>query len=172
MAVRVEKIGRVARIMLNQPDKMNAMTAQLVEDFGKVLESIHSNAADYDAVLITGAGKAFSTSGDQKWLEERCKDTPSRNSQIMHDFYHQFLAVRSLPLPVVAAINGPAVGAGMCLAMACDIRIAAKNAKMGFPFVSLGLHPGMGATHIIASVAAWLKCFVQSFLFSSLKVSS
>lgn len=155
MAVKIEKVGRVARIILNQPEKMNAMTAQLVEDFGKVLESIHENAADFGAVLITGSGKAFSAGGDQKWLEQRRKDTPSRNSQIMHDFYHRFLAVRSLPLPVVAAINGPAVGAGMCLAMACDIRVAARTAKMGFPFVSLGLHPGMGATHMIASVAGY-----------------
>lgn len=155
MAVRLDKVGRVARIILNQPEKMNAMTAQLVEDFGQVLENIHSNASEYGAVVITGAGKAFSAGGDQTWLKQRCKDTAARNSQIMHDFYHRFLAVRSLPLPVVAAINGPAVGAGMCLAMACDIRIAAKTAKMGFPFVSLGLHPGMGATHMIASVAGY-----------------
>lgn len=155
MAVRLDKVGRVARIILNQPDKMNAMTAQLVEDFGQVLESIQLNASDYGAVVITGAGKAFSAGGDQAWLNQRCKDTPSRNSQIMHDFYHRFLAVRSLPLPVVAAINGPAVGAGMCLAMACDIRVASRSAKMGFPFVSLGLHPGMGATHMIASVAGY-----------------
>eukprot|EP00438_Fugacium_kawagutii_P034798 Skav236262 [mRNA] locus=scaffold829:602197:602868:- [translate_table: standard] len=155
MAVRLDKVGRVARIILNQPEKMNAMTAQLVEDFGQVLENIHSNASEYGAVVITGAGKAFSAGGDQTWLKQRCKDTAARNSQIMHDFYHRFLAVRSLPLPVVAAINGPAVGAGMCLAMACDIRVAAKTAKMGFPFVSLGLHPGMGATHMIASVAGY-----------------
>lgn len=155
MAVRLDKVGRVPRIILNQPDKMNAMTAQLVEDFGQVLESIHLNASDYGAVVITGAGKAFSAGGDQAWLKQRCKDTASRNSQIMHDFYHRFLAVRSLPLPVVAAINGPAVGAGMCLAMACDIRVASRSAKMGFPFVSLGLHPGMGATHMIATVAGY-----------------
>ncbi|CAE8708393.1 unnamed protein product, partial [Polarella glacialis] len=53
------------------------------------------------------------------------------------------------------AINGPAIGAGMCLAMACDVRVAARTAKIGFPFVSLGLHPGMGATHMIASVAGY-----------------
>ncbi|CAJ1347868.1 unnamed protein product [Effrenium voratum] len=134
---------------------MNAMTSQLVEDFGQALATIKLNANDYGAVVITGAGKAFSAGGDQAWLKQRCQDTPSRNSQIMHDFYHRFLAVRSLPVPVVAAINGPAVGAGLCLAMACDIRVASRKAKMGFPFVSLGLHPGMGATHMIATVAGY-----------------
>ncbi|CAE7865293.1 unnamed protein product [Symbiodinium microadriaticum] len=154
-AVKLERVGRVARILLNMPEKMNAMTSQLVDDFGKVLDKIRTDASEYGAVVITGAGNSFSAGGDLAWLKLRGKDTPSRNSQIMHDFYHRFLAIRSLPLPVVAAINGPAVGAGMCLAMACDIRVASQSAKMGFPFVSLGLHPGMGATHLIQSVAGF-----------------
>eukprot|EP00933_Yihiella_yeosuensis_P080978 TRINITY_DN9450_c0_g4_i1.p1 TRINITY_DN9450_c0_g4~~TRINITY_DN9450_c0_g4_i1.p1 ORF type:complete len:273 (+),score=49.29 TRINITY_DN9450_c0_g4_i1:59-820(+) len=131
------------------------MTADLVEDFGRVIQKISDEASDYGAVVITGAGKAFSSGGDLRWLKTRSKDSPSRNSQIMHDFYNRFLLVRKLPMPVVAAINGHAVGAGMCLAMACDVRIAARDAKLGFPFVSLGLHPGMGATHTIASVAGY-----------------
>eukprot|EP00439_Symbiodinium_sp_Y106_P055154 s2205_g7.t1 len=154
-AVKLERVGRVARILLNMPEKMNAMTSQVVDDFGKVLDKIRTDASEYGAVVITGAGNSFSAGGDLAWLKLRGKDTPSRNSQIMHDFYHRFLAIRSLPLPVVAAINGPAVGAGMCLAMACDIRVASQSAKMGFPFVSLGLHPGMGATHMIQSVAGF-----------------
>ncbi|CAE7558229.1 unnamed protein product [Symbiodinium natans] len=154
-AVKLERVGRVARILLNMPEKMNAMTSQVVDDFGRVLDRIHADASEYGAVVITGAGNSFSAGGDLAWLKLRSKDTPSRNSQIMHDFYHRFLAIRSLPLPVVAAINGPAVGAGMCLAMACDIRVASQTAKMGFPFVSLGLHPGMGASHMIASVAGF-----------------
>ena len=154
-AVKLERVGRVARILLNMPDKMNAMTSQVVDDFGKILDAIKTDASEYGAVVITGAGKSFSAGGDLAWLKLRSKDTASRNSQIMHDFYHRFLAIRTLPIPVVAAINGPAVGAGMCLAMACDIRVASETAKMGFPFVTLGLHPGMGATHIIASVAGY-----------------
>jgi len=73
----------------------------------------------------------------------------------MHDFYNKFLLVRKIPLPVIAAINGHAIGAGLCFAMACDIRIVSKSAKLGFTFVGLGLHPGMGATHLIASVAGY-----------------
>eukprot|EP00931_Biecheleriopsis_adriatica_P122014 TRINITY_DN97041_c0_g1_i1.p1 TRINITY_DN97041_c0_g1~~TRINITY_DN97041_c0_g1_i1.p1 ORF type:complete len:279 (-),score=68.50 TRINITY_DN97041_c0_g1_i1:75-911(-) len=154
-AVTLEKVGRVARVLLNNPEKMNAMTSELVEDFGSVMKRITADASNYGAVVITGSGKAFSAGGDLAWLKLRSQDTPSRNSQIMHDFYNRFLCVRSLPLPVIAAINGPAVGAGMCLAMACDVRVASRTAKIGFPFVSLGLHPGMGATHMIASVAGY-----------------
>lgn len=72
-----------------------------------------------------------------------------RNSAIMRDFYRRFLQIRDLPVPVLAAINGPAIGAGLCFAMASDIRIAAKSARLGITFVGLGLHPGMGATHFL-----------------------
>lgn len=70
-------------------------------------------------------------------------------------FYDKFLCVRRLPLPVVAAINGPAIGAGLCFAMACDVRVVSARARLGFTFVGLGLHPGMGATHLVASVAGY-----------------
>ena len=71
----------------------------------------------------------------------------------MRRFYQRFLSVRDLPVPVIAAINGPAVGAGLCFALACDVRIAAPTAKLGLTFVGLGLHPGMGATHFLPSIA-------------------
>ena len=67
----------------------------------------------------------------------------------MRNFYQRFLCVRDLPFPVIAAINGHAIGAGLCFALACDIRIAAPQAKLGLTFVGLGLHPGMGATHFL-----------------------
>eukprot|EP00605_Chrysophyceae_sp_TOSAG23-4_P000434 GSChrysophyteH1.ASY1.ANO1.491.1 assembled CDS len=67
----------------------------------------------------------------------------------MRRFYERFLSVRKLPVPVIAAINGPAIGAGLALACAADLRVSSKNAKMGITFVSLGLHPGMGSTHFL-----------------------
>eukprot|EP00698_Gefionella_okellyi_P013839 TRINITY_DN3818_c0_g1_i4.p1 TRINITY_DN3818_c0_g1~~TRINITY_DN3818_c0_g1_i4.p1 ORF type:complete len:210 (+),score=30.75 TRINITY_DN3818_c0_g1_i4:1334-1963(+) len=90
-----------------------------------------------------------------------CRDHFTSNVQIMKRFYERFLSIRTLPVPVIAAINGPAIGAGLCLAGATDMRITAKNVKMGYTFVSLGLHPGMGATHFLprtvnAQAAAYL----------------
>jgi len=102
--------------------------------------------------VLTGAGRAFSAGGDLGFLKDRGNDTPSRNSVIMRRFYERFLSVRRLPVPVVAAINGPAIGAGLALALACDVRVARHDAKMGITFVQLGLHPGMGSTHFLPRI--------------------
>jgi len=150
--VLVEQVGRVTKITFNMPEKMNAMTLPLAEAFGEVVGKLVKDPSGIGAVVITGSGRSFSAGGDLSWLRKRCQDTPSRNSKIMHEFYHRFLRVRTLPVPVIAAINGPAIGAGLCFAMACDVRVASRDAKLGFTFVGLGLHPGMGATHFLPSV--------------------
>lgn len=155
-AVTVERAGpngRVAVVRLNRPDKLNAMTTELGDSFAEVIAKLGREEAEtLGAVVVTGAGKAFSAGGDLQFLRNRHKDTPSRNAPIMRTFYQRFLCVRSLPVPVIAAINGPAIGAGLCFALACDVRIAAPKAKMGLTFVGLGLHPGMGATHFLPSI--------------------
>jgi enoyl-CoA hydratase/carnithine racemase len=102
-------------------------------------------ATDKEArvVILTGVGRAFCAGGDLEFLEARTKDIPQDNSIIMHQFYAKFLSFREeLRVPVIAAINGPAVGAGMCLACAADIRLATKDATMGVNFTTLGIHPG------------------------------
>ena len=70
----------------------------------------------------------------------------AKNHEFMRRFYGLYLSVRELPQPVLAAVNGHAIGAGCCVALACDIRIAAREAKLGLNFTRLGIHPGMGAT--------------------------
>lgn len=150
---RMGKEGRVAVIRLNRPDKLNAMTIELGDAFSAAVEQLsREDTAGLGAVVVTGNGKAFSAGGDLQFLRDRHYDTPSRNAAIMRTFYHRFLCVRSLPVPVIAAINGPAIGAGLCFALACDVRIASPKAKMGLTFVGLGLHPGMGATHFLPSI--------------------
>lgn len=155
-AVTVERAGpgdRIAVVRLNRPDKLNAMTTELGDAFAATVERLSREEADtLGAVVVTGAGKAFSAGGDLQFLRDRHADTPSRNAPIMRTFYQRFLCVRSLPVPVIAAINGPAIGAGLCFALACDVRIAAPKAKMGLTFTALGLHPGMGATHFLPSI--------------------
>lgn len=102
---------------------------------------------------LQGAGKAFSAGGDLDWLLARHRDTPENNIRIMQEFYQKFLVLRSLPMPVIAAINGPAVGAGLCMALGgADIRVASKSARMGVTFTKLGLHPGMAATHFLPNI--------------------
>lgn len=148
-------VGRVALITLNHPQKLNAMTLDLAHALEHAIDDIVKDSGRYGCVVVTGAGRAFSAGGDLAWLNQRAEDTPSRNVEIMRRFYERFLSIRRLPLPIVCAINGHAIGAGLCFAMACDIRVASARAKMGFTFVGLGLHPGMGATHLVASVAGF-----------------
>jgi enoyl-CoA hydratase/carnithine racemase len=104
---------------------------------------MRDNCGDVGAVVVTGSGKAFSAGGDLAFLRRRSEDSGARNSNIMFKFYERFLCVRKLPVPVIAAINGAAIGAGACFATACDMRVAAAGAKIGFTFPTLGLHPGM-----------------------------
>ncbi|CAE7686369.1 unnamed protein product [Symbiodinium sp. KB8] len=122
------------------------------EEFERVVARVAEESSSVGAVVLRGAGRAFSAGGDLEFLRRRNMDSPSRNASIMRRFYERFLSVRRLPVPVVAAINGPAIGAGLCLALACDVRVAAASAKMGVTFVGLGLHPGMGATHTLPRI--------------------
>ncbi len=150
--VLVERSGRIATITLNRPAVLNAMTADMGDHFAAAVHELSAAGDEVGAVVVTGAGKAFSAGGDLDFLAARAADAPHRNAHIMRRFYERFLCVRRLPVPVVAAINGPAVGAGLCLALACDVRVAAPKARMGVSFVTLGLHPGMGSTHLLPAL--------------------
>lgn len=145
--VRVE-IGPVSRIVLCRPDKHNAMTAEM----GRlVTEAVHAvNAASEPrVVLIQGEGRAFCAGGDFSLIEESSRKAPEQNRRDMIEFYSSFLAVARLRVPSVAVLHGAAVGAGLCLAMACDVRLAAAEARLGANFVRVGLHPGMGCTVLL-----------------------
>jgi hypothetical protein len=106
-------------------------------------------------------GRAFSAGGDLDMIEAKARagaadpGGPARaaNQRFMREFYGLFLSVRDLPCPSVAAIHGAAIGAGLCVALACDLRVAARDAKLGLNFVRLGIHPGMGAPRLPASSA-------------------
>jgi enoyl-CoA hydratase/carnithine racemase len=106
------------------------------------------------AVVLTGAGRAFSAGGDLDMLERMARDgnaarggeTRQRHEAFMGRFYRLFLRIRALPQPSIAAVNGPAIGAGCCVALACDLRLAAADARLGLNFTRLGIHPGMAAS--------------------------
>jgi enoyl-CoA hydratase len=115
-----------------------------------------ANSGHVKACVLTGQGHAFSAGGDLKWLYERTQAKPIDNEKTMIDFYSRFLLpLRNLPVPTIAAINGPAIGAGAAVSLACDMRVACHNAKIGFTFVGLGLHPGMGSTHFLPLIAGY-----------------
>ncbi|MGH2795298.1 MAG: enoyl-CoA hydratase/isomerase family protein [Actinomycetota bacterium] len=138
----------VVTLTLNRPDVRNAMTGELTEAFGAAIESVRADSS-IRVVIVTGNGKAFCAGGDLSWINPGPgADVPSIRTK-MRAFYPKFLVVRTLEVPTIAAVNGAAIGAGLCLAMACDIRVAAEDAKLSTGFLRLGMHPGMAATYLL-----------------------
>lgn len=142
---------QIAQITLNDPSNLNAMSETMATEFRALAKSLEGDTS-LCAIILTGAGRAFSAGGDLAMLKGKTQLNPADNRAKMLDFYDSFLSILNLDVPIVAAINGHAVGAGLCVACACDVRIASESAKFGFTFVKLGLHPGMGATFNVSRV--------------------
>ena len=104
------------------------------------------------ALVVTGEGTAFCAGGDLSWIAE----SPDLGVDAIRDrmlpFYKSWLSIRDLDVPTIAAINGHAVGAGLSLALACDLRYASSAAKLSVPFTSLGMHPGMATTYLLPEI--------------------
>lgn len=142
----------VDQITFNDPDNLNAMGEDMAHEWSERVAQLANEKRRLRAIIISGAGRAFSAGGHLDMLDKKRLVPGEENRLRMLSFYHSFLGIRSLGVPLIAAINGHAVGAGLCLATACDIRIAAPEAKLGFTFTKLGLHPGMGATYFLRQV--------------------
>lgn len=138
----------VVTVTLNRPEVRNAMTPELTEAFSRTVEDLRADS-DIRAVVVAGAGKAFCAGGDLSWIEPGPGASIAGMRAKMRAFYPKFLGVRSLDVPTIAAIGGPAIGAGLCLALACDIRVVAEDAVLSTAFTSLGMHPGMAATYLL-----------------------
>lgn len=145
--VRVE-IGPVSRIVLDRPDKHNAMTAEMGRLVSEAVATLNASR-EPRVVLVQGEGRAFCAGGDFSLIEENSRKSPEENRRDMIVFYSSFLAVARLSVPSIAVLHGATVGAGLCLALACDLRLAATEAKLGANFVRVGLHPGMGCTALL-----------------------
>jgi enoyl-CoA hydratase/carnithine racemase len=137
----------VAVLTLDLPERRNAMTAELTAAWTETLA--HLGADTVRAVVVTGEGKAFCAGGDLSWIGESPDLSVADIRDRMLPFYRAWLAIRDLSAPTIAAVNGPAIGAGLCLALACDLRYAARGAVMSAPFVGLGMHAGMAATWLL-----------------------
>lgn len=149
-SLRVE-LGPVSRIVLNRPDKQNAMTADMGKAMERAVESINASSATR-VVVVCGEGRAFSAGGDFSLFDQNAQRTPEENRREMRAFYGSFLSLLRLTPPTIAVLQGAAVGAGLCIALACDIRLAARQAKLAANFVRVGLHPGMGCTLLLPHV--------------------
>lgn len=136
----------VGILTLNRPDERNAMTVQMAHDFKSAVAAVDTDPR-IKVLVLTGAGPAFCAGADLDMLSEWTRKEAAAVQETLRAFYGRFLSLTELTIPTLAAVNGPAIGAGACLAMACDLRIAAAEAIIGFTFIKLGLNPGMGAEH-------------------------
>ncbi len=141
----------IATVTLCDESNLNAMSEQMAADFSAVVASLRG-VKGVRAIILTGAGKAFSAGGHLEMLQKKRLLSAEANRIAMHSFYNSFLGILDLKVPLIAAINGAAIGAGLCVACACDIRIASADSKLGFTFLKLGLHPGMGATFLVPRI--------------------
>ena len=149
---------RICVLTLNQPEKLNAMSKEMARDFRAVIEKI-KNDPEPRVVVVTGAGRAFSAGANLDMMTAMLEASPVENKKFVFDFYNTFLSIMDLKIPTIAAINGHAIGAGAGLILACDMRIAANNCKIGFPFARMALHPGMGAEYFLTRVVGRAKAF-------------
>jgi 2-(1,2-epoxy-1,2-dihydrophenyl)acetyl-CoA isomerase len=162
--VELNVAGRVAWLTLNRPRALNAWTKRLGQDMLAALD--HANEdPDVRAIVLTGAGRAFSSGADLKEGNELGEDGKPDVAITLRSLYNPLiLGIRTTPKPVVAAVNGPAVGIGCSLALACDLIVASESAYFLLAFVNIGLTIDGGASLTLPARIGHARAFEMAFL--------
>ena len=153
--IDLEIDGEIGTMTLNRPDSLNAMSPELIDELVDAFAWL-ADLAPLRALIITGAGNAFSAGGDVNWfktgVESEEIDLPSnvrRGAEVLHQ---AIIDMRRVEYPIIAAVNGPAAGAGFSLALACDIRIASESAFFACAYGRIGASPDGGMTYFLPRV--------------------
>ena len=147
--LREERRGQhVVLLTLDVPERRNAMVAALTAAWAETVAELAADSS-VRAVVVTGEGSSFCAGGDLSWIAESPDQSVAAIRERMLPFYRTWLSIRDLAAPVLAAVNGPAVGAGMCLALACDLRYALDDCDLQRAVRHLGMHAGMAATYLL-----------------------
>lgn len=164
MAVQVQRRGAVATLVLDRPQALNAVDPQL----GAELKAAVEAAADDEevrAVVLTGAGKAFCSGADLKAGVPTADDGRPQLGSLLRERYHPIVeGLRTMPKPVIASVNGPAVGIGLSFALACDLTIAAESAYFLLAFVNIGLVPDGGSSFLIPERVGFARAAEMALL--------
>jgi 2-(1,2-epoxy-1,2-dihydrophenyl)acetyl-CoA isomerase len=158
--MRIEIDDAIATLTLDRPDAFNAMSPELIGELGVAMAWL-ADQGEFRALIVTGAGKAFCAGGDVNWFRKGIEDPDHdisadvrRGAEALHT---AIVDLRRIAQPVVAAINGPAAGAGFSLALACDIRIAAESAFLAPAYGRIGASPDGGMTYFLPRVVGPAK---------------
>ncbi len=152
--VETSRDGAVLTITLNRPDVLNAFTAEMHRQLVGAFKE--ARAPDVRAVVVTGAGRGFCVGQDLNEFGEAARDIAGR---LRRHYHPTVLAARELEKPVLAAVNGPAAGAGLSFACACDLRLAAESATFVPAFINIGLVPDMGGTFFVRRLLGTARAF-------------
>jgi 2-(1,2-epoxy-1,2-dihydrophenyl)acetyl-CoA isomerase len=156
--IKLEESNGIFTLTLNEPQKRNALGYKMAEEFDQAIQEVERDP-QARFLILTGSGKAFCAGGDFESVIKDLADPAIGSKPLMYLFYKKFLRMRDMHLPSLAAINGHAIGAGLCLALACDMRIASSQAQFAMNFVHLGIHPGMGGTHLLTRAVGTARAF-------------
>jgi enoyl-CoA hydratase/carnithine racemase len=166
-AVLFEQDGGIVNLTLNRPEKRNPISERdVVDALVDALKRVQADASA-GAVILTGAGSAFSSGGDlramEAALEERARNPSATIAYYAEGIQRIPLAFEALDVPVIAAVNGPAIGAGTDLACMCDLRIASEEARFAESFVKIGIIPGDGGAWLLPRIVGWSKACEMAF---------
>jgi 2-(1,2-epoxy-1,2-dihydrophenyl)acetyl-CoA isomerase len=156
-----ERPGRYARLTLNRPHRLNSFTQQMHEEIRDALDHVGDDAR---SLVITGAGRAFCSGQDLNERQAIPGEQPDLGESVEKNYGPLVRRLRGLPVPVIAAVNGVAAGAGANLALACDIVVAAKSAEFVQPFCRIGLIPDTGGTYFLPRLAGTARALGLALL--------
>jgi 2-(1,2-epoxy-1,2-dihydrophenyl)acetyl-CoA isomerase len=147
--IKVVNDGGIVTVLLDRPEKLNAFVGHMRRDLAEILERAASDRTAR-VIVITGAGRAFCSGADVAYMAELMERNDLEEfTRLLGAGRRVLTAIRQMAKPVIAAINGPAYGAGFNLALACDLRIASESASFSQSFVKVGLHPDWGGTYFL-----------------------
>jgi 2-(1,2-epoxy-1,2-dihydrophenyl)acetyl-CoA isomerase len=173
--MEIEVDRRIGTLTLNRPEALNAMSPELIGEL-TIAAAWLADRAPIRALIITGAGRAFCSGGDINWFKRGVSnevvDLPSEVRRGAEQLHNAIVDIRRIPYPVIAAINGPAAGAGMSLALSADIRIASDEAFLAIAYGRIGAAPDGGMTYFLPRVVGPAKALELALNDPNLDASS